>query len=372
LKPKSTCKLAVVRSSKRLAAFVATAHASVACAVLGLCGCTDATSAVEKGAHDAAQVDAAQLDAPAIATSTPDAANSCGCESRCTGNRCLTTLAEGPQPTRLVLDDANVYFTTCNSSARVAQVFRVPLAGGAPVAIAGGSTCAADLARYDDALYVAGLQGNDVWRVPAGGGAAALVASAMGPLAGIAADATSLYATTAAGVLKSPLDGGVFTTLATIPGQRDATRPVLDEQNVYFADPVLGAVYRVSKDGGDVTTLASGLGGVEALALAGTALYVAAGYVVVKIPASGGPPVTLGTAAGAEVLALTVDDSGVYFTSSGVVWTLPLAGGTPVALVTDDGDLDAIATNDAALFWTASPACDASDCKGRVQRLSPK
>lgn len=138
----------------------------------------------------------------------------------------------------------------------------------------------------------------------------------------------------------------MFTTLATVAGQRAATRPVLDAQSVYFADPGRGAVYRVAKDGS---------------------------YVVVRIPVSSGAPVTLGTAAGAEVLALAVDDSGVYFTSSGVVWTLPLGGGTPVALTSDDGDLDAVVTNDADLFWTASPACDVgSNCGGRVERLSPK
>jgi hypothetical protein len=94
-----------------------------------------------------------------------------------------------------------------------------------------------------------------------------IVMDASVPLIGIAVDGSALYATTASGVVEAPLGGGPFTPLATIAGQRDATRPVLDEQSVYFADPELGTVYRVARDGGDVTPLAAGLGGVEALAL---------------------------------------------------------------------------------------------------------
>jgi hypothetical protein len=221
-------------------------------------------------------------------------------------------------------------------------------------------------------VYVSGLDGDGVSRLPLSGGDPTTIVDASSPLAGIAIDGSAVYATTAASVLKAPIDGGVFASIATVAGQHAAMQPVLDEQHVYFADPELGAVYRVSKDGGNVMTLAAGLGGVEALTLYGSALYAGAGYVVVKLPLSGDGPVTLGTAAGAFVLALTVDDSGVYFTSSGVVWMLPLGGGTPMALASDDGDLDAIATSATDLLWTASPACDAAHCNGRVQRLSPK
>jgi hypothetical protein len=289
---------------------------------------------------------------------------------QCVATGCLTTLADGPHPTRLAIGGANVFFTTCDAAGHEGSVRRVPIAGGGSADVATGTTCPTDLALHGDAVYVAGLHGDGISRVPAGGGNATTVVDANGPLAGIAVDGAAVYATTAGAVVKAPLQGGGFTTLATVAGQRSATRPVLDEQNVYWGDPGLGAVYRVAKDGGEVAVLTSGLGGVDALALAGSDLYVGAGYVIVKIAASGGAPVTLGTAAGAEVLALTVDETGVYFTSSGVVWTLPLAGGTLLGLATARGDLDAIATSQTDLFWTASPACDASQCEGHVQRLS--
>lgn len=339
--------------------------------LLELQACAKVTRAPET--RNAAQPDAGRIDGartsatPGDAARNADGAKACDCAARYP-----TTLAEAPRPTRLVLDDTSAYFTACDVGARPGSVRRVALSGGAAVELASGPACPTDVVWYAGNVYVAGLAGDGVVRVPAAGGDPTTLVDAATPLAGLATDGSDLYATAATAVLKAPLDGGDFAPLVSLPMQRGATRPVLDEHDVYWADPVLGSVYGVAKNGGDVATLASGLGGASAVALAGSALYVAAGYVVVKIPLAGGAPVTLGTAAGAEVLALAIGDSGVYFTSTGVVWTLPLGGGAPLALASDRGDLDSVATDETDLFWTASQACDASDCPGRVERLSLK
>ncbi|HEX4338317.1 MAG TPA: hypothetical protein VH062_20570 [Polyangiaceae bacterium] len=279
------------------------------------------------------------------------------------------TLATASSPTRLVLDNAYAYFTTCTPSG--GGVSRVLLAGGPVTSVAQGPNCPVDLAFDGGELYVAGLNGNDVARLDSIRPTILVVAK--DALNGIVVDATSVYMTTATSILVAPRQGGTATTLATVTGQRAATRPIADADHVYWADPLLGTLNGVAKSDGTVTTLSAALDGVTALALFDSDVYVAAGYVIAKVPTAGGASTTLGTAAGAQSLAIAVDARGVYFSSTGVLWSLPTTGGALTTVATDHGDLDAIALAKDAVYWTSAPPCDASDasdCQGRIASIA--
>jgi hypothetical protein len=102
---------------------------------------------------------------------------------------------------------------------------KVPLDGGAPVALASAQAASAIVV---DANSVYFLNGAAVVKVPLGGGVLTQLALDQSPplgtaAGGIAVDATSVYWTQIGAVMKVPLGGGPSTTLA----------PLLDMQGVF-------------------------------------------------------------------------------------------------------------------------------------------
>jgi hypothetical protein len=70
--------------------------------------------------------------------------------------------------------------------------------------------------------------------------------------------------------MKAPLAGGTATSLA--PGG-DYGSLALDATTVYFTDPNHGTLYKVSKNGGTLTTLATGQPGIHAVAVDAACVY---------------------------------------------------------------------------------------------------
>jgi hypothetical protein len=147
---------------------------------------------------------------------------------------------------------------------------------------------------------------------------------------------------------------------------------VIDATHVYWGDPDDRTIRKLPLDGGSSAVLTSAPDVVTALAIAGTDVYFAAGYVLMKAPLDGGSPTTLGTAAGAPVVAVAVDDTNVYFTSYDTVWKIPRTGGTPTLLASHQGTPNRIAVDTTSVYWTNAEDWPAQSSGGQVMKLSPK
>jgi len=149
------------------------------------------------------------------------------------------------------------------------------------------------------------------------------------------------------------------------------TAPAVDSSGITWASG--GTIERAPLDGGSPMRVTS-VDTATALALAGTDVYFAAGYVLMKAPLAGGPATALCTAAGAPVDAVAVDDTNVYFTSYSVVYEVPRAGGAPTAIASNQGAPNALAVDATSVYWTDGTSWPPppGGGGGQVMKLAPK
>ena len=176
-----------------------------------------------------------------------------------------------------------------------------------------------------------------------------------GPL-GIAIDASNVYWTNGASVMKVPKSGGTPTKLASTQG---AVTLAVEGDSVYWtetASEVCSAVVKVPVDGGQTTTLSLGprvLGVLGALAVDSTGVYWG-GY----LQSGGGVPLCIGG-----------DTGDSPFTTETLVVRVPLSGGQPITLFSDmlnlppEGAFNSMFVDATSVYWAGG---------SRVERLTPK
>jgi hypothetical protein len=284
-------------------------HAGAAAAGLQIAGDAGAAACAGGGEMDASTLEAGPTDASADG----------GPETFTWGETETDSIA---------VDSINVYWTTSS------EVLGMPLSGGAPVVLANGQ------------------------ELPHG----------------LAVDATSVYwANTDGSVMKAPIGGGAWTLLATgssyeipVVGIRNLA---VDSTSVYWANPASGEVLKVSTDGGNVVTLASGEKSPGALAIDGTSVYyttLADGDVKV-VPIAGGSPVTI--ASGQKMpAAIALDGESLYWANlyGGDIMKASHGGGNPQVLAAEKGIPGDLAVDARGVYWLQSLVND-----DRVMYLPP-
>lgn len=136
-----------------------------------------------------------------------------------------------------------------------------------------------------------------------------------------------------------------------------------DATNVYWGDNDKNAILKSPLDGGAVTTLASGTYNIQALAADGTNVYWTDGSSVSSVPAGGGAATQLGQGSSLSVYGaahMAQDANNVYWTSSapvdgtvsGVIVSVPKGGGTVSTLVSEPDGWRALAVDATNIYWT--------------------
>lgn len=312
-------------------------------------------------------------------SSAAEDASSCAvgvaCAGECSDGRCLVSLARNASPSALAVDTKNIYFARCSAGSAV--IITLPREGGSPRTLASLSGCPVSLAATDANLFIATATPGAVLALSLGsdaGRVATLASSTDAPI-GLTIDGANVYFTTAGGsLLRVAVGGGATTTLVT--GRKRLTSPVVDETGVYFGDPERGTIEKVPPDGGAARIVTSGVVAVSALALSPSDVYFGSGYLVMKAPRTGGAAVTLGTAAGAEVLAVAVDATSFYFSGYGSVWKMSLtSGGGPATFIAaGQSEARAIVLDDTSVYWVNDSGAhpDGGSYSSTVMRLTPK
>jgi hypothetical protein len=172
---------------------------------------------------------------------------------------------------------------------------------------------------HDDAMPT----GNAVlYRVPLAGGAPVVLATALRDPFGLVTDSTSVYWTSWDGTVKKmPLAGGAVTILAT--GQETPTHLAINATDLYWGNISSGTLVKAPLAGGSPTVLHD-FGGpsqpIRGLVLDASNAYVTlAGGAptegsLVKVPLDGSPPVVLASGL-TSPHAVAVDAGTVYWTS---------------------------------------------------------
>jgi hypothetical protein len=236
-------------------------------------------------------------------------------------------------PFEVNVDDTNLYWFHVRSVTGERDVVSAPKSGAGPITVvAMGAVEAGGLVSDADSLYWAipdGVNGI-LERVPKAGGVAPTPLAEDIYLGVLALDDQYVYwgASTPPRVRRILKTGGTVQDIAT--GEVNGIGPPLvDATDVYFGsewnETPPDHVAKMPKDGGPVTTLATGLDPITQLALGQDAVYAVVdfgpgrtGYIA-KIPKSGGGATKLVTDA-VYPQQMVVDDQYLY-------WGEPGAGG---------------------------------------------
>jgi len=245
--------------------------------------------------------------------------------------------------------------TTAFVATSDARLLAVPIAGGATNTVAALDAAAVALASSGDYLYFATSAGA-IARVAKNGGAAEPLATITGAIRGVDADDLAVYVATGAaeetpaGIVRVPLDGSAVEVLTS---GKEPCAMIRDGRRLFWtslaptsADPAKtgkGEVLRLSLDGGEVATVASGAFTACAIAADADSLYFATtltnalpvkaggsdgsstgGLGLMRAPIAGGVPVAIAEATHAlpQPGAVAVDASHVYWLTSTAVLRL--------------------------------------------------
>lgn len=309
---------------------------------------------------------------------------SCGgacCSGSCESGRCVQVLASGRHyPEDIAVDASSVYWI---ESGGPSCVMRVPLAGGAPVAVtpAKKSVTCAGLAVDSNGVYF--IEGDNVMRAPLAGGAPATLASAQ-PLYLpniLAIHDASIYwnngGSSPATIMRVGLAGGTPQVVAQ--GDDIADGFAVDGASVYWAEFGVGPITTVTRTplgGGPSAPLATAHGIPQIVAADATNVYFETPSALEKVPLSGGTPTKLATLADGTNAwtSIAVDGHYVYYvadydatTRQGTLSKVPVAGGAPITLAAGQGVGRAMTVDATSVYWTVESSTD-----GRVMKLTPK
>jgi hypothetical protein len=219
-----------------------------------------------------------------------------------------------------VVDTDDVYCLVPNTTNLQTALVKLPLAGGATTTLASSLPPPSNIVMDATDVYVAS-QGGWIGVVSkTGGSMSTFVTSAGARIAGI--DDANLYWASAGGVHGSPTatinatskSSAQTTQLASFDGYTRAF--ALDAANLYFTtyDPstLVEALSKMSKTGGPITTLATGVRGGIVLAVDDRAAYTDIQGGIFAVPLSGGVPTPTPAVTLIEVLSLAQDDAHLY------------------------------------------------------------
>ncbi len=168
-----------------------------------------------------------------------------------------------------------------------------------------------------------------------GGGPITLGATSTGPLSpfGMTVSSSTIYFVAysgggGGGLYALPLKGGTPNEIWTASSSGKPIDVALDESgaNLYWTDDGAGAVYSMPAGGGTVTTIASGIGGPQQLAIDMNNVYFTAFNAgsVYEVPLGSTTATAIVTGVlGTAGIAADDNDSNVYFTSGGAILSHP-------------------------------------------------
>jgi hypothetical protein len=224
-----------------------------------------------------------------------------------------------------------------------------------------------DMAVDSTALYgVSHVSQRAVWMLGKSPDAGVrTITPAPGLLLGIAIDDAGVYWNEGAELFRQPkpllVEGGVGTSIATLPGDASAAEPgplVLNGLTIYWSDTGLELIATVPTAGGTPKTLVSGVAA-KGLFVRGPWLYFTdgAGGTLSKVPLDGGAVVTIVPDAGLGAGPTVTDGANVYWLSGNGIWYVPLDGGAVAPVFSGTlamNQLVRFTINSQYVYWTDS------------------
>jgi len=276
-----------------------------------------------------------------------------GASGFCPAPNRLASLPDATDVQDLAADATTLYFITRHGTTGTVQ--SVPLAGGTPTKLAdqGG------LSLVVDDTNVFFVDATTVWRVAKTGGTPEKVAvNALGHPQGhaLAVDDTYVYFNGSGLVRVAKTSSSASSPQHKILWSERANSLVLLGDTIYYTTD--HTLKRGPKAGGTPTSLASGLGALEELAVCGDSVYtvdhgksLTEKKRVLRVAAAGGDPTELASYSGGSLGAVACDGSNVYFSPENTMAMsrVPAAGGTAIKVACPGGTKAIIAGS--ALYW---------------------
>jgi len=174
---------------------------------------------------------------------------------------------------------------------------------------------------------------------------------------GIAIDATHVFWTTGSSELdRVSKDGGEITVLASTlldPIVSSGWAIAVDDTSVFWTSGSGQKVYRVGKEGGRVTVLLQQAGFPSSIALDTDQLYVTTySDTLLSLPKVGGAAVPLTSEAGTFATGIALGGGFLFWTTGATVKRVPTSGGATVTVVSESGSVDGLTVHAETLYWS--------------------
>jgi hypothetical protein len=265
-------------------------------------------------------------------------------------------VASGQSAVGIALDSNNVYFTT-----KTGSVMTTPLAGGTATMLASSSAGSSLFGAIAvDASNVYWTADHAVQSAPIAGGSPAMFSATpgAGPI-NIVLDAATVYWSQASGptfldIMSQPKAGGSSRRYGGGNGELTHGGIAADATTIYWTSA--GAIRKAAKASGSMETMVTKAGtSPGGIVVAGTTLYWMDDAAVMTVPVAGGTATTLASvstpAQGPQAIA--VDADSVYFGDANGLEKVALSGGTPTTLA-GNVSVVAIAVSDSNVYFTDS------------------
>jgi hypothetical protein len=259
-------------------------------------------------------------------------------------------------PSMMMIHNGQFYFTERPTWEGGGRIAKMATSGGTISTVMSGIAYGRSPFTADDSYIYVG-DGRTLEKIPIEGGLAEQLAVATDFITNVVTDGAFVYWAEAHAIRKVSVNGGAAVDLSmpTLVGEI-LTYVTVENGMAYWIEETnsVGAIKKVSVNGGPVETILSGQSGLSQLVADQNNVYFLQGPNLMKMSVNGGPLTTM--AFEFFGLSFTQDLTHLYWTSFGGVFSVNKITGNQKTYVTSGESRGGLTVDDSSVYWHSEGA----------------